>query len=77
MSQSIKKRLEKIRDRISPGYLKYEDLLTRIHLLRQKNRSREEQRTLNELNQIPIDPELEASFKEIRERRQERCHNED
>lgn len=74
---SMKNRVEKIQSQLVPKkFAEIEDVLRRIHLKEQKGLSEEDQRTLEELEPLPLHPRLVKALSDIERRKQGNEHDE-
>ena len=67
---SLKNRVNRIENKTSPPqYAQIEDILFVIHIGKESNLSPSDQRRLEEIKDLPLHPELEKAFREIKANR--------
>jgi len=70
--KKLQNRLAKIETRLNPPkFAGLEEILKRLDLEKQENLTLEEQRTLEELEGLPIDPRLEKTIHDLQAKRTE------
>jgi hypothetical protein len=69
MNKELKKRMDRIEEKISPSrYARIEDLIKIIELEEEEGRTPEQECQLQELRSLPIDPQLEKTITELEEK---------